>query len=188
MWKYILIALFLLLAIRELNLMNQSLYVTLDNKIVAEDKTTASEFKKLINKLEHNEFLLSEPDAIVEKNTSSKDQTKEESSKSDKINPSTSTLSDIKLPEENQTSNMNKVLTSNINEKNLTKQKIHTTPITKKSNQSEKNSVKAKTTVAHIQKEKVAKLTEKTTLHEYPERFKSAQERVQAILREMKQH
>ncbi len=70
MWKYVLIVLFVLLAIRELNLMNQSLYITPDNKIVVKDKTTATELKKFINKIKHNEFLINEPETIQEINIS----------------------------------------------------------------------------------------------------------------------
>ena len=78
MWKYLLIAIFVLLAIREINLMNQSLYLAPDNKLVAEDKTTASELKKLITKIRHNEFLIKEPETIQETNKTSTAQTSTE--------------------------------------------------------------------------------------------------------------
>ncbi|RUM66955.1 MAG: hypothetical protein DSZ05_03445 [Sulfurospirillum sp.] len=76
MWKYILIALFILLAIREINLMNQSLYIAPDNKIVAEDRTTATQLKKLIKRIKHDEFLLKEPETIEEVNISSRTEEK----------------------------------------------------------------------------------------------------------------
>ena len=51
MWKYILIIAFVIFAIREINLMNESLYIAPDtHKIVAEDKTVIGTVEKVIVK------------------------------------------------------------------------------------------------------------------------------------------
>jgi len=51
MWKYILIVIFFLLAIREINLMNESLYIAPDShQVVTEDKTLLSTVKHVIHK------------------------------------------------------------------------------------------------------------------------------------------
>lgn len=51
MWKYILIIIFFLLAIREINLMNESLYIAPDtHQVVTEDKTLLSTVKHVIHK------------------------------------------------------------------------------------------------------------------------------------------
>ena len=53
MWKYILIIAFVLFAIREINLMNESLYVAPDtHEIVAKDKTVIGKVVKVVEKIE----------------------------------------------------------------------------------------------------------------------------------------
>ena len=49
MWKYILIIAFVIFAVREINLMNESLYIAPDtHKIVAEDRTVIGRVEKVI--------------------------------------------------------------------------------------------------------------------------------------------
>ena len=171
--------------------MNQSLYVAPDNKIVVEDKTTATEFKRLIDKLEHNEFLLSEPDTIEENNLSAKD-TRQEEIPEIETNLSVSTVADIKLPEVNQTQNEQEVLIPAVEEENLSKEETNATQIPEKPAEPAITSVKEETPPPPQQiflEEKVVHTTaEKTTLQEYPAHYKSAEEKVQAILRQMRQH
>lgn len=51
MWKYILIIAFVIFAIREINLMNESLYIAPDtHKIVAEDRTVIGKVEQVIEK------------------------------------------------------------------------------------------------------------------------------------------
>ncbi len=100
MWKYLLIALFLILAIREINLMNQSLYVTQDNKLVIQDKTTVSQLKKIITEIKTQEFLLHEPKTVHEKNTSVK--TSMNSKKEPETNTTKQTIQTPKVKEKKQ--------------------------------------------------------------------------------------
>jgi hypothetical protein len=53
MWKYILIIAFLLFAIREINLMNESLYIAPDtHEVVVKDKTVIGKVVKVVEKIE----------------------------------------------------------------------------------------------------------------------------------------
>jgi len=201
MWKYILIALFVLLAIREINLMNQSLYIAPDNKIVAEDKTTATELKKLISKIEHNEFLIKEPETIPEINkTSAK---------------STTTPTTYEVTETNITSPQPKETNISIQEATQTHPTDYISEIAK--TKTEQNSTHSSTTQLHertseeqapspepeteepgtLQQtskpiitptipEPVTQKREYPKASAYPKNFESAEERVRKILEEMK--
>ncbi len=77
MWKYILIIAFVLFAIREINLMNESLYVAPDtHKIVVEDKSVIGKVVKVIGKLEkmksHTPQQTTTPVTTEEKHASTK--------------------------------------------------------------------------------------------------------------------
>lgn len=106
MWKYILIALFALLAVREINLMNQSIYIAPDNEIVVEDRTTVAELKKFVGKIVHNEFLINEPETVQETNRTSDNATIEEAVRPLTEQTSTtskSTEKNLTSPQQNET-------------------------------------------------------------------------------------
>ena len=208
MWKYILIALFLLLAIREINLMNQSLYITPDNKIVAEDRTTATELKKLISHIEHNEFLIKEPETIQETNQSSARADTQQEIPQTEQTPATS-----ESTETNVTLLQPKEANISTQEAKKTHPVLHRPEITK--TKTEQNSTQSSAATLHettaeeqtpppekgdyqtsqqtYEPETVPTIPEsvvqKTESHQasaYPKNFESAEERVQKILEEMK--
>ena len=168
MWKYILIALFLLLAIREINLMNQSLYIAPDNKIVAEDKTTAAELKKLINKIEHNEFLIKEPETIKETNISAQE----------KHIAHQPVQSSIPKPVPEQNSTYSPIIHEKTAETNKTSTKPK--PLFKSS--------APETGFHEVTKQKAEEqpVSIKSAPSDYPENFDRAEEKVRQILKQMK--
>ncbi len=208
MWKYILIALFVLLAIREINLMNQSLYIAPDNKIVAEDRTTATELKKLINHIKHNEFLIKEPETIQETNKTSVKAATEQTVAQTEQTPAT-----YGLTETNVTSPTPKETNLSTKEAGETHPTLYTPEIAK--TKTEHNSTQSSTTTLHDttseeqtpipekQEHKTSQQTykpetvptipepivQKRESHKasaYPKNFESAEERVRKILEEMK--
>ena len=212
MWKYILIALFLLLAIREINLMNQSLYIAPDNKIVAEDRTTATELKKLISHIKQNEFLIKEPETIQETNKTSTKETTEQT-------PKTYGLTEINVtsPEPKETNISTQEakethpayytpeIAKTKTEQNSTKSSaatLHETTSEKQTPPSEKEPLftptvpekeEHKTLQETFEPETVPTIPEPVTqktksphASAYPKNFESAEERVRKILEEMK--
>ncbi len=142
MWKYILIALFLLLAIREINLMNQSLYIAPDNKIVAEDRTTATELKKLISHIKQNEFLIKEPETIQETNKTSAKEAIEQTVAQTEQTPTT-----YGLTETNVTSPQPKETNISTQEAEETHPTLYTPEIAK--TKTEQNSTQSSATSLH---------------------------------------
>ncbi len=203
MWKYILIIVFVLLSIREINLMNQSLYITPDNRLVSEDKTTASELKKLIHKLKSNEFLLDEPEAVTEKNSSVTD-TQQQEKREKEINTSIETVSSVYLHEHErgEDKNRSQIATPKITPPSLPEQNRTQTPLLQPKSQIAASLPAIPTPAPVAQKPLRPKLEKKPLLQSgqnkkptpkqtdterlYPENFKTAEERVKAILEQMR--
>ncbi len=157
MWKYILILLFLILAIREINLMNQSLYVTPDNKIVVQDKTTLTRIKTLIKEIKNEEFVLPEPTLPPEHNETNK------------------TVQKVQKPSQSATSETNKTVADHNRTQTTTVQKV-VPPVSK--------TVSVPSTTPKKHPAPVILPAQKPE-NDYEERIEKAQERIEAILKSM---
>ncbi len=213
MWKYILIIAFLIFAIREINLMNESLYIAPDtHKIVSQDKTIIGKVEKVIEKKILKKMEKREKTAKGTATSSEQNRTQTETNVTENITPKTkASLPNLSIVEERNLSTSPKTtLPSSLEEveKEIEKKtgkpvvlrkpapmKEATEPKAAKAETSVQESSKsnmttsakkelARNVVAHTE-QNITKKPKKEVQH-YPDRYKNAQERVKAILEEMR--
>jgi len=167
MWKYILIVAFLLFTIREINLINQSLYVEPNtNQIIVEDKTILSKVLRAVTvlKTELSPYRRAGMTTVIQTHENESPEPTDENNT--KIEPLyANTLANIPAKD-------NQSLSSADSSK---PEEIVIKPI-------------AEINISKIQKPAKMENSRVVESISYPEGFESAQERVNAILKEMKQH
>ena len=179
MWKYILIIAFLLFAIREINLMNDSLYIAPDtHKVIAQDKTVIGKVVQIVEKkIEKSE---------ENRNTEHAPANKSISRTGTPHAPKAAKEAKEKLPnlsaierEANASKNLQAL------ERKLRLRKTATSaPESAATTPAEpKPTPKPQTEPKHAAKPIVQ--PKPTPARPYPDHFKSAEERVRQILREM---
>ena len=163
MWKYILILLFVILAIREINLMNQSLYVTPDNQIIVQDKTTLTRIKTLIKEIKNEEFMLPEPTLPEHNETNKTVQKAQKPQPASKPTPIVTSETNKTVPDHNRTKKtvIKKAVSSVSKTRNIqkTESKKHPAPVI---------------------------LPASEPKNPYEERFENAQKRIEEILKSMR--
>ncbi len=182
MWKYILIILFLFFAIREINLMDSSIHLTPDQKrVVVDDETLLSKLITLIkrktsNTKEYEENIAKEY-KIKKQEPTTQIQAEEE------------TFSNLSLQkiETNQSVPTKPSTKPQVKQKDKISTQIpqqkHKQKIKKRSQPHEVKEVKLQTLETLEKKE--SDISKKNP-NDLPKSFQNAQERVNAILREMK--